>query len=84
MRHRQTPHALYGVMTIKVGSGRRLSRVHLTCRHLSICFLMHVCRDYGPEERARLGIKDNLVRFSCGIESYEDIRDDVLQALDAI
>lgn len=45
---------------------------------------MHVCRDYGPEERARLGIKDNLVRFSCGIESYEDIRDDVLQALDAI
>lgn len=40
--------------------------------------------DYGPSERARLGIKDNLVRFSCGIESYDDIHADVMQALDAI
>eukprot|EP00271_Cylindrocystis_brebissonii_P014189 TRINITY_DN35459_c0_g1_i1.p1 TRINITY_DN35459_c0_g1~~TRINITY_DN35459_c0_g1_i1.p1 ORF type:complete len:536 (-),score=68.88 TRINITY_DN35459_c0_g1_i1:1020-2627(-) len=40
--------------------------------------------DYGPDERARLGIKDNLVRFSCGIESYIDIHQDIKQALDAI
>jgi cystathionine gamma-synthase len=40
--------------------------------------------DYGAEERARLGIKDNLVRFSCGIENYEDIAEDVFQALNVI
>lgn len=40
--------------------------------------------DQGPEKRAEIGIKDNLVRFSCGIEDYEDIAADLLQALDAI
>lgn len=40
--------------------------------------------DYGAEERARLGIKDNLVRFSCGIEEYEDLERDFSQALDRI
>ncbi|CAI5945095.1 unnamed protein product [Closterium sp. NIES-64] len=40
--------------------------------------------DYGPEERARLGIKDNLVRFSAGIEDSCDIIADVMQALDKI
>ena len=66
--------------------GYRLDYLNSFCHVFSSSFLgsMHVCRDYGPAERARLGIKDNLVRFSCGIESYEDIRDDVLQALDAI
>lgn len=38
--------------------------------------------DQSPEIRAKIGIKDNLVRFSCGIEEYEDIEADVLQALD--
>ena len=40
--------------------------------------------DQGPEMRAKLGIKDNLVRFSCGIENFDDICADVLQALDKI
>lgn len=40
--------------------------------------------DYGPTERAKLGIKDNLVRFSCGIESYDDIEGDFAQALEQI
>ncbi|GAQ80664.1 cystathionine gamma-synthase [Klebsormidium nitens] len=40
--------------------------------------------DYGPEERARLGIKDNLVRFSCGIEDYDDIAEDMFRGLDSI
>lgn len=40
--------------------------------------------DYGPAEREKLGIKDNLVRFSCGIECYEDIEKDFVQALDQI
>mmetsp|Transcript_29854 Transcript_29854/g.41290 ORF Transcript_29854/g.41290 Transcript_29854/m.41290 type:complete len:472 (+) Transcript_29854:51-1466(+) len=40
--------------------------------------------DKTPEERAQIGIKDNLVRFACGIEDYGDIEADVLQALDQI
>lgn len=42
------------------------------------------CRDYGPEERRKIGIKDNLVRFSAGIESFDDIFADISQALEAI
>ncbi|CAL8467162.1 g6698 [Coccomyxa elongata] len=37
--------------------------------------------DQGPEKRAEYGIKDNLIRFSCGLESAEDIWQDLLQAL---
>jgi len=40
--------------------------------------------DQGVEGRKKIGIKDNLVRFSCGIEDFEDIRDDMFQALDVI
>ncbi|CAL4933276.1 unnamed protein product [Urochloa decumbens] len=36
------------------------------------------------EEKSRNGIKDNLVRFSFGIEKFEDLRDDILQALEKI
>ena len=37
--------------------------------------------DKSPEERAEVGIKDNLVRFSAGIEDAEDLLDDLDQAL---
>lgn len=40
--------------------------------------------DQGPEKRASYGIRDNLVRFSCGIESVEDIWADIEQALEQI
>ncbi len=36
------------------------------------------------EEREKLGLKDNLVRYSLGIEDIEDIVRDVAQALDGI
>lgn len=35
----------------------------------------------GPEKRAEYNIKDNLIRFSCGVESAEDIWQDLVQAL---
>ncbi len=35
-----------------------------------------------PEDRARVGISDGLVRFSTGIESVDDLIDDLQQALD--
>lgn len=34
-----------------------------------------------PEERARLGIPENLVRYSCGVEDFHDLKDDVDRAL---
>lgn len=38
----------------------------------------------GPEKRAEYGIKDNLIRYSCGIENVEDLWSDIAQALDCI
>ena len=38
----------------------------------------------GPEKRAEIGIKDSLVRYSCGVESVEDLWDDLEQALQQI
>ncbi|KAF5791435.1 putative cystathionine gamma-synthase [Helianthus annuus] len=40
--------------------------------------------DLSQPEREKYGIKDNLVRFSFGVEDYEDLEADVLQALEAI
>lgn len=40
--------------------------------------------DQSASQRAVLGIKDNLVRFSCGIEAYEDIFADIQQALKVV
>ncbi|KAM3392856.1 hypothetical protein ACQJBY_013807 [Aegilops geniculata] len=36
------------------------------------------------DKEAKNGIKDNLVRFSFGIEKFEDLRDDIIQALEKI
>ncbi len=40
--------------------------------------------DLSPEERADLGITDNLVRLAVGIEDTRDIINDLAQALDAV
>eukprot|EP00191_Tetraselmis_sp_GSL018_P008869 CAMPEP_0177607726 /NCGR_PEP_ID=MMETSP0419_2-20121207/18076_1 /TAXON_ID=582737 /ORGANISM="Tetraselmis sp., Strain GSL018" /LENGTH=590 /DNA_ID=CAMNT_0019102337 /DNA_START=73 /DNA_END=1844 /DNA_ORIENTATION=+ len=40
--------------------------------------------DQGPEKRAEIGIKDNLIRFSLGVESFDDIWADMEQALDKL
>ncbi|KAL1322740.1 hypothetical protein HN51_067734 [Arachis hypogaea] len=40
--------------------------------------------DLPQSERAKYGINDNLVRFSFGVEDFEDLKADVLQALEAI
>jgi len=41
-------------------------------------------RALSPEERARIGIGDGLVRLSVGVEAVEDILSDLEQALDAL
>jgi methionine-gamma-lyase len=38
---------------------------------------------YSPEERARHGISDGLVRMSVGLENVDDLLADIRQALDA-
>jgi cystathionine gamma-synthase len=38
--------------------------------------------DYPPEERARFGIPDNMIRMSCGIEDTQDLIEDLKQALE--
>ena len=35
-----------------------------------------------PEDRARFGITDNMIRMSCGIENSEDLIADLKQALE--
>jgi O-succinylhomoserine sulfhydrylase len=35
----------------------------------------------GPEERAKLGITDGVIRLSVGLEDVEDLKDDLTQAL---
>ncbi|CAK9186137.1 unnamed protein product [Ilex paraguariensis] len=40
--------------------------------------------DLSQADRAKFGINDNLVRFSFGIEDFEDLKADILQALEAI
>lgn len=37
--------------------------------------------DYSAEDRKRLGILDELIRMSVGVEDFEDLRDDVEQSL---
>ena len=37
-----------------------------------------------PERRQALGITDDLVRVSVGIEDLDDLKDDLTQALDAL
>ncbi len=38
----------------------------------------------GPEERARLGISDGIVRLSVGLEDVDDLLDDLGAALKAV
>lgn len=45
---------------------------------------MNINRDLPQSERAKYGILDNLVRFSFGVEDFEDLKADILQALEMI
>jgi O-succinylhomoserine sulfhydrylase len=38
----------------------------------------------GPEERAKLGITDGVIRLSVGLEDVQDLIDDLSQALAAV
>ncbi len=90
------PDGLYGALVsfeLK-GAGRAeifrfLDRLKLVVRATSLgdvhslilCPAMSSHREVPAERRARMGIRDNLVRLSCGIEAAEDILADLEQAL---
>ena len=38
--------------------------------------------DFTPEQRRAVGIPDNMIRISCGVENAEDLIDDLRQALE--
>jgi O-acetylhomoserine (thiol)-lyase len=38
--------------------------------------------EYSPPERGEMGVPDTLVRLSAGIENVEDLREDIVQALE--
>lgn len=91
------PKGLYGGMVsfeIK-GAGREqvfavIDRLKLVVRstslgdvHTMILYpTMSSHREVSPKERERMGIRDNLVRLSVGIEAVEDIVEDLEQALE--
>jgi len=41
-------------------------------------------RELSPSRRERLGVRENLVRLSVGIEHVEDIISDIEQALETV
>jgi cystathionine gamma-synthase len=38
--------------------------------------------DFKPEQRRAVGIPDNMIRLSCGIENSDDLIADLAQALE--
>lgn len=95
---RLLPEGLYGAMvSFEIrGAGREeifafLNRLKLIVRatslgdvHSMILYpAMSSHREISPKQRERMGIRDNLVRLSVGIESVEDILADLEQALAA-
>ncbi|GAM10254.1 O-acetylhomoserine (thiol)-lyase [Geobacter sp. OR-1] len=43
-----------------------------------------ICVDYSPEQRTLLGVSDEMIRVSVGLEHHEDIIRDFSQALDSL
>ena len=53
-------------------------------RTLAIPVAHSIFYEIGPARRAEMGIKDNLIRFSVGIEDIGDLLDDFEQALSSV
>jgi len=63
----------FGLIAISnnLGDSKSLATHPATTTHMKI----------GPEERARLGITDGVIRLSIGLEDPDDLKDDLAQAL---
>ena len=69
-------HWAFGLIAVSnnLGDSKSLVTHPATTTHMRI----------GPEERAKLGITDGVIRLSVGLEDAEDLKDDLAQALAAI
>jgi O-succinylhomoserine sulfhydrylase len=66
----------FGLIAVSnnLGDSKSLATHPATTTHMRI----------GPEERAKLGITDGVIRLSVGLEDIEDLKDDLGQALATI
>jgi O-succinylhomoserine sulfhydrylase len=66
----------FGLIAVSnnLGDSKSLATHPATTTHMRI----------GPEERARLGITDGVIRLSVGLEDPDDLKDDLAQALAGI
>ena len=66
----------FGLIAVSnnLGDSKSLATHPATTTHMRI----------GPEERAKLGITDGVIRLSIGLEDPEDLKDDLAHALAAI
>lgn len=71
---------------------RYLNNLHLVLRAthlgdtrtLALPVASTIFHENGPQRRAEMGIQDNLIRISVGIENVEDLIDDFIQAFENI
>ncbi len=93
---RQFGHRFGGVLTFGLGSQaeafRLINGLKLAKNLANIgdakTLVIHpastICVDYSPEQRKLLGVSDEMVRVSVGLEYYEDIMRDFAQALESL
>ncbi|KAG2300429.1 hypothetical protein Bca4012_012050 [Brassica carinata] len=57
-----------------------------TIKFIDSLKIPYIATSFGgcEKERLKYGLKDNLVRFSFGVEDFEDLKADILQALNTI
>jgi O-acetylhomoserine (thiol)-lyase len=84
-----------GVLTVGLGTQRRafrfldgLERANIAAnlgetRTLVIHPASTIFADHDPEERERMGVGEDLIRISVGLEPHEEILQDMIQALEA-
>jgi O-acetylhomoserine (thiol)-lyase len=83
-----------GVLTVGLGTERRAFRFLNALRRATIAanlgetrtLVIHpastIFADYDPEDRVRMGVGDDLVRISVGLEPQTEIVSDMIQALE--
>jgi cystathionine beta-lyase/cystathionine gamma-synthase len=90
---RQMPHGFGGMLSFEVGSFEEARDVVNRCRLMALAESLGgvetlICHpatmthaSVPPERRAAIGLGDNLIRISAGIEDPQDLIDDLRQAL---
>jgi len=85
-----------GLLTLRLGTKQRCFKFINTLKHAqnlanlgdAKTLIIHpastICREANDAERTAMGVTDDLVRISIGIEHVDDIREDIAQALNSM